>query len=66
MGAGGHQLLPVRQVAVLTIVTSRLKHHVYILGSCSGSAGGHAPSPPGPTNELGAKQGVITAVWLRD
>lgn len=65
MGAGGHQLLPVSQVTVLTIVTSRLKRRVYILRSCSGSVGS-CPFTPSPTNELGAKQDVITPIWLRE
>lgn len=65
MGAGGHQLLPVSQVSVITIVTSRLERHVYILRSCSGSVGS-CPFTPSPTNELGAKQDVITPIWLRD
>lgn len=61
MGAGGHQLLPVSQV---TIVTSRLKPHVCIPRSCSGSARS-CPFTSTPTDELGAKHDVITPIWLR-
>lgn len=63
MGAGGHQLWPVSQVTTLAIVTSRLKPHVYIPRSCSGSAGS-CPFTSTPTNELGAKHDVITPIWL--
>lgn len=63
MGAGGHQLWPVSQVTTLAIVTSRLKPHVYIPRSCSGSVGS-CPFTSTPTNELGAKHNVITPIWL--
>lgn len=63
MGAGGHQLWPVSQVTMLAIVTSRLKPHVYIPRSCSGSAGS-CPFTSTPTIELGAKHDVITPIWL--
>lgn len=63
MCAGGHQLWPVSQVTTLAIVTSRLKPHVYIPRSCSGSAGS-CPFTFTPTNELGAKHNVITPIWL--
>lgn len=65
MGAGGHQLWPVSQVTTLAIVTSRLKPHVYIPRSCSGSAGS-CPFTFTPTNELGAKHDVITPIWSYD
>lgn len=63
MGALGHQLWPVSQVTTLAIVTSRLKPHVYIPRSCSGSAGS-CPFTSTPTNDLGAKHDVITPIWL--
>lgn len=64
MGAGGHQLLPVSQVTTLAIVISRLRPHVYIPRSCSGSAGSR-PFTSTPTDELEAKHDVITPIWLR-